>query len=93
MFSAIKNYFNNEVASIETILNGWRSAVKQLEQHAQAKLTEAAAHETNAAFLVAQSEGAKLASQAATDVAVQANSIAQQLKTVVTSSANGTQAA
>lgn len=97
MFNKIAAWFISEASSVETsiegILSQWFKAVKQLEQHAAQKITEAAKHEADAAEARALAAGKELAAQAAKDVAVKANSIAAQLSAVVTSHANATPAA
>ena len=93
MFSKIKALIMGEVTSIETILAGYFKAVRDLEQHAYDKFVEAEKHGIEALHLDALAEGARDAEQKAKDVAVQANSIAQQIKNVVTSNANATPAA
>lgn len=97
MFSKIVSWFRAEAQTAETTIEGilshWFAAVKQLEQHAQAKLIAAAKSEAEAAAHRAQADAKEIAAQAAKDVAVKANSIAQQLNAVVTSHANATPAA
>jgi hypothetical protein len=93
MFSKIKALITTEVTSIETILSGYFKVVQDLEQHAIDKFVEAEVHAKNALGYQQLSEGALKAEQVAKDVAVQANSIAQQIKNVVSSTANATPAA